>query len=158
MVETQGTVDELLTIVRGRVENVLEWWRHNPAGVVPSLVVRADMLCIAAGFAELDERLTHGEPMPRVWQRDSERPVLRSAPEDISWSVVEDFSALVTPVSVPTERHAARQMLSEWLVNHVEPIPSEPLRWMMRLVDNGFYVVETNGQGMVVSVRYEVGL
>lgn len=158
------TIDEQLSSLRARVLVVLNWHAANPVSLVPPLTVRADMLAVAAAFQSLDLWVSEGGPLPSAWtenrgSRELEgrwlRPELIARQELIPSTIVQAFVELETPVSVPTEPKAARLVLSEWLREHARPVEGQRFVWEVPVVNNGAYVVRTDGRGVIREITYE---
>lgn len=156
-IETVEELNEAVERMMVRSRAIMRWYDTHPASVVPPLVTRAEMLALSAEVGLVDEWLSQGRGLPERWKR-KDRPELQSSCESLLHAVVARFMGLQTPVSVPQEHHEARQLLSEWLINHAQPIPDESYRWLMAVVDNGYYVFETDDHGVVVKIDYEEGL
>lgn len=151
-------IDLRLSMLRGRISNVMRWCEQNPMAVVPPLTIRGDMMSIAVEAQQLDLWMSEGGILPMAWreQRDEgERPELVREARMLMSTTVSEFMRLVSPVSIPQEFKAARLLLAEWLALHATPIEGDRLGWEIRVVDNGRFVVRTGKTGMVRSVRYE---
>lgn len=156
--EARAEIDLRLSMLRGRISNVMRWYEQNPMSLVPPLSVRGDMMSIAVEAQQLDLWMSEGGILPSAWreQRDSgERPELVRDARMLMGHVVEEFMRIESPVSTPQVPKEARALLAEWLTQHATPIEGDRLGWEIRVVHNGRFVVRTSKTGMVRSIRYE---